>query len=126
MYSTAPLRSLRGSRILALCVSALVLTSVHAAPADSASRWDWPGMKKCGTFKAEYVIHVYAKRVSCRKARKIQREYWLAPDSRKVRHNGGSGANGWVTLKRFPGWSCGSGAGAGMCSKGKRKAAYMN
>ena len=100
--------------------------ALNANPAHSTPNYDWPGMKKCGTFQAEYRIWVYAKRMSCRKARRIQKEYWLGPDSRKVIHNGGSGANGYVTLKRYPGWRCGSGAGGGSCTRMNRSASYQN
>ena len=96
------------------------------APTASAGRWDLPGYKKCGTFRAAYVIHVYAKHTRCKIARRVQREYWLAPRRRLVIHNGGAGAAGWVTLKRYPGWRCTSGSGGGACAKGRKQAAYQN
>lgn len=112
---------------LALAVSAVGLAfAVVATPAGSTPNYDWPGMKKCGTFKAQYKIYVYAKNIRCSTARRIQKEYWLGPDRRKVIHNGGAGAAGWITLKRYPGWKCTSGAGGGGCNRGKKSASYQN
>jgi hypothetical protein len=88
--------------------------------------YDWPGMRKCGTFKAGYTIYVYAKNITCKTARRIQIEYWRGPKSRQVVHNGGTGAGGYITLKRYPGWRCYSGAGGGSCSRGKKVAGYQN
>ena len=119
-------RVLRVLRIVVVTVAATSLLAVSAGPAASTPNYDWPGMKKCGTFRAGYRIWVYAKGISCRTARKIQKEFWLGPARRKVIHNGGSGASGWVTLKRYPGWRCGSGSGGGGCRKGRRFAGYQN
>ncbi len=86
-----------------------------------------PDYEYCGSFSADsYKIEVYATDMRCRKAVRIQREYWLAPRHRKVFVNGGAGASGYVLLKRFPGWRCGSGAGGGQCTKGNASAAYQN
>jgi hypothetical protein len=80
----------------------------------------------CGAFKAEYEIGVFAKKITCAKARRIQREYWLGPRSRKIIRNGGYGASGYILLKRYPGWKCTSGSGGGQCAKSKSVAAYQN
>jgi hypothetical protein len=86
-----------------------------------------PTFKFCKSFHAGSLrIDVYAHLVTCRRARAIQKELWLGPDSRKRVFNGGSGAAGYVLLKRFPGWRCGSGSGGGSCNKGKASAAYQN
>ena len=85
-----------------------------------------PDYRFCGSFQAEYHIRVYETHMSCRKALRIQREYWLGPMRRKTVVNGGSGAAGYVLLKRFPGWRCGSGAGGGQCAKGRKVAAYQD
>ena len=83
--------------------------------------------KKCGAFKAgELRIWVYAERTGCGKARRIQREYWLGRRKDKVIVNGGSGYAGYIKLKKYKGWRCTSGAGAGQCAKGKAVAAYQN
>lgn len=91
-------------------------------------RWSPPaGHRRCGTFKANVLrIHVYAKNISCRKARRIQKALWIGPESGRVSHNGGSGAYGWITLKKFPGWICRSGTGGGSCQKGNKSAFYLN
>jgi hypothetical protein len=110
-----------------LISSAIVIVlALSASAAHSTPNYDWPGMKKCGTFQAEYKIWVYAKHIPCSTARRIQKEYWLAPKSRKVIHNGGTGAAGWITLERFPGWKCASGAGGGACQRGGKVAGYQN
>ncbi len=84
-----------------------------------------PGFSRCGSFKAQRVltIHVQAQHVSCRVAMKVQREYWLGPESEKELV-GPDEYNGYVRLKRFPGWRCTSGAGAGNCAKGRKDAFY--
>ena len=87
--SLAVRRPLLATVLALACSGALPATSAIATP-----NYDWPGMKKCGTFQAKYKIWVYAQHVSCRTARRIQKEYWLAPDSRRVVHNGGTGAGG--------------------------------
>lgn len=117
-------RTRRVLAVVAIAASTLAL-GVAATPAADPNAFG-PAYKYCKSFQAEYRIHVYAKRVTCRRARQIQREYWLGPRSRKIIRNGGSGANGYVLLKRFPGWGCGSGAGGGACTKGKASAAYQN
>jgi hypothetical protein len=121
------LRSMRTSRYLtyvALAVATTLLT--FAGTAAATPNYDWPGMKKCGTFKAGSKIYVYAKNITCKKARRIQIEYWRGPKSRRVVHNGGTGAAGWITLKRYPGWRCTSGSGGGGCSRGDKSASYQN
>jgi hypothetical protein len=103
----------------------LLLAGPAAAWPGPDGAYDWPGMKKCGSFPAEYRIYVYAnKRVGCGKARKVMKAWWLGKPGTVVEHDGPTG--GYVTLKRFPGWRCDSGAGGGGCRKGRRVAAYQN
>jgi len=111
---------------LLTAASITIALAFGASAAHSTPNYDWPGMKKCGTFDAGLTIWVYAKHVSCKTARRIQKEYWLGPKSRKIIHNGGSGAAGWVKLKRYPGWTCTSGSGGGGCSRGNKLAGYQN
>ncbi len=87
--------------------------------------WQVPaGYKRCSTFTVRGgPIHVDARHLSCRKAMRIQKEYWLAPESEKELV-GPNEYNGYVRLKRFPGWRCTSGAGAGDCVKGRMEAGY--
>lgn len=107
-------------------IASVVVALALVATASANSYWG-PGYKSCGSFKTDmYTIRVSAKKLTCRKARAIQKELWLGPDSRKVIVNGGSGASGYVKLKRYPGYRCTSGAGAGMCKKGRKAAAYDN
>lgn len=80
----------------------------------------------CVSFKAGYWIDVYAANMSCTKAFQIQKEYWLGPKSRKRVFHGGTGAMGYVLLKRYPGWKCTSGSGGGACTKGNKSAGYQN
>lgn len=110
---------------LAIAFGLVLWSAAPVAGAPGRDAWG-PDYRYCGSFLAGYRIHVYAKKTSCRSARRIQREYWLAPRSRKVIVNGGSGASGYVLLKRYPRWRCGSGAGAGSCNKGRSSAAYAN
>lgn len=84
-----------------------------------------PSFRSCGSFHAGYKIHVYASHVSCRRAMRIQKEYWLAPPNRTVEVHRRHGPQ-MVLLKRFPGWKCFSGTGGGTCSKGRKVAAYTD
>ncbi len=104
---------------------ALLVLAIGAASANATGPYG-PGYKYCGSFEAEYHIQVYESHMACRKAVRIQKEYWLGPDSRKTVVNGGVGAAGYVLLKRFPGWRCGSGSGGGQCTKGNKVAAYQD
>jgi hypothetical protein len=111
---------------LALLVAMLAVGLVAPTGGSATSASDWgPGFKGCGSFHAGYRIQVFAKRVSCAKARRIQKEYWLGPDSRKVEITPSSGPP-VVRLKRFPGWICSSGTGGGSCTKGDKVAAYSD
>lgn len=115
------------ARIVTALVAAMLLAAPAAMPASASANAYWgPGYRSCGSFKAGYRINVSAKKLRCRVAMRIQREYWRGPRSRKVIVNGGTGASGYVLLKRFPGWKCTSGAGAGACAKGAKRAAYDN
>ena len=108
--------------IVAMLVAGLVAPT--GSSATSASDWG-PGFKGCGSFHAEYKIQVFAKDVSCAKARRIQKEYWLAPKSRTEEIITEDGPPE-IRLKRFPGWRCFSGTGGGACTKGKKVAAYSD
>jgi hypothetical protein len=102
---------------------ACALTLSFSAYAVAAGYWG-PGYHICHSFGDQSgSIYVSAKHVSCRKAVRVEKEYWLAPKSRKELV-GPDEYNGYVRLKRFPGWRCTSGAGAGGCRKGRQEAAY--
>jgi hypothetical protein len=72
-----------------------------------------PGYKRCGNLRSGGTrLALYARRVSCYKAARIQNAY---------EHGGPfSSEPGWdeVCLKFFPGWCCGGGGGAVTCEKG--------
>jgi hypothetical protein len=114
----------RGTRVACLAILAVGLAAPTAGSATSASDWG-PGFKGCGSFHAGYKIQVFAKDVSCAKARQIQKEYWLGPKNRKVEIVPAQGPPE-VRLKRFPGWRCHSGTGGGTCTKGTKVAAYSD
>lgn len=95
------------------------------SPASAAGPYG-PAYRACGSFHATYRIRVYATGMSCRRAVAIQKEWWLGPPTRQVVVNGGSGAGGYVLLKRYPGWRCSSGSGGGQCVRGPAVAAYQN
>jgi len=105
-----------------IAVNSLLITDVVVAAPSG-----YPGMKRCGSFPARYRIWVFASHVGCAGARRIQREFWLAP-KRVVWHCGTdcSDSKSWMTLTRFPGWKCKQGAGGGRCFKGRMIAAYAN
>lgn len=127
-------------RVIGTLAVLLVAGSLGGGTFSTAAGPYGPSYRYCGSFKATspllrtrltlssggYNIRVYATHMRCRKALRIQKEYWLGPRHRKVIVNGGAGATGYILLKRFPGWRCGSGAGGGACTKGRASAAYQN
>ncbi len=96
------------------------------ASAIGAATWG-PGFKRCGSFNAaSSEIQVFTKDLSCAKARRIQKEFWLGPPSRKiVTYSEVGPPEEEVRLKRFPGWVCVPGPGGGSCVKGRHEAAYL-
>ena len=112
-------------RTLTVATAVLTLASSSAWAANPPNDYG-PPFRYCGHFKSDYVIHVYSKKLRCRKARAIQREFWNGRARNRTVVNGGSGYAGYVLLDKFPGWRCGSGSGGGACTKGKRIAAYAN
>lgn len=111
----------------AIAVAACIwLAPVHTSIASTSNPYG-PGVKSCGSFKSDsYKIRVFAEKLTCKKARAIQREYWNGPDSRKTVVNGGSGAYGYILLDKYPGWKCTSGSGGGGCKKKKSHAYHQN
>lgn len=108
-----------------VCMAILVLGLVAPTLSSATTVADWgPGFKGCGSFDTGHV-HVFAENIGCTKARRIQKEYWLAPKSRTVEVTPPSGPPE-VRLKRFPGWICASGSGGGSCVKGDKVAAYSD
>lgn len=94
--------------VLALVLVAMTLAL--SSPAVATPNYDWPGMKKCGSFSAQYRIYVYAnKRLTCKRARRVIKALWLPEPGSAV-----------------PGWRCYSGAGGGTCRRGKAVAGYQN
>jgi hypothetical protein len=113
--------------LLALAL-ALPTAAGAAAPGPGPDGdYDWPGMKKCGSFPTEsYRIYVYAnKRTRCRQARHVMKAYWLGDEGTDVIAHG-DGPQQYYTLRAFPGWRCDSGSGGGGCRKGRRFAGYQN
>lgn len=111
------------ARRAACLIGLVLLVFAFSFPQMSAAFTVPAGYKGCGSFQARYRIHVYVKHVSCRLALRVQKEYWLAPEDEKELV-GPNEYNGYVRLKRFPGWRCTSGAMAGACVKGRKEAAY--
>jgi len=124
-------------RLLLWLVLPLVLLGLSAAAPWAASSvavrsssgppypYNWPGMKKCGTFvttKQHYRIFVLANRkLACRTAVAVIRAFWLGPS---IEHKGADEASSWYVPARYPDWRCVQGAGAGSCSRGKLVAPY--
>src|SRR4051794_18851762 len=107
-----PVRSPRPLIRAALLVAMVV--SLAAAASALADGPFGPGYVACGSFHASgYRIRVYAAHVTCTQAVRIQKEYWLGKRKDRQIFNGGSGASGYVLLKKYPGWRCTSGSGGG-------------
>jgi hypothetical protein len=116
---------LRHRKVLAICgVTAAVFITALPAQSPAAGYWG-PGYTICKSIRDHggERIYVSAKHVRCRKAVQIIHEYYLAPEDEKELV-GPDSYNGYVRLKRFPGWKCTSGASAGGCRKGGKMAAY--
>jgi hypothetical protein len=114
-----------GRFFLLLALSFVGFAALTFAPRHSLAAGGFgPSYRSCGSFQAEYKIHVYASHVSCRRAMRIQKEYWLAPPSRT--HEVITKTRPYVVLKRFPGWKCYYGSGGGECVKGRKVAAYTD
>jgi hypothetical protein len=95
------------------------------ANADSADYPFGPGSRHCGPVRAgrPYPIYISAKRLSCRRAKRVDREFYFGPENRK-RHHGPENYDGWWTLERYPGWRCTEGTGGGGCRKHGREALF--
>lgn len=109
--------SIAGRSSVALALTALaVMLAMLLSQADRAEA----GYRPCGQLHDGHPgkTWVGAKKTSCRKAHRIL-SYWL--NGRGVKwHRGGD----YYTLRRYPGWKCGSGAGAGTCVKGRKAVEY--
>jgi hypothetical protein len=118
------------SRATLLATLASVVALGATVPATADDPYWGPGYTSCGRMTMHsreagtVKLYIATRHATCNTAVKIQREYWTAPKSRLKIVNGGSGASGYVLLKRYPGWKCTSGAGG--CSRGKRTAAYSH
>ena len=113
------------ARVAALVACLLLATPALAAAGPPPNPYGH-GVRYCGSFKSGYRIYVYASHTTCHTAMRIQKEYWRGKRRNKVIVNGGSGAMGYVLLKRYPGWKCTSGSGGGGCSKGRKSAYYQD
>lgn len=115
----------RGSAISSLVlVIAFLLTLGFASSSVSASQLR---MRHCRTIAVDDEFHprvnVTASHLPCRKARRIITAYLDGPESEKELV-GPDDYNGYIRLKRFPGYRCTSGAGAGGCRKGRHEAGW--
>lgn len=114
-------------RWLTTVLACIAVGTAAAGSATATPGYNWPGMKKCGSFQSGYRIYVYANRyLTCTRAKRVIKAWWLGPRRTVISHNGGSGANGYYTLTRYPGWRCISGSGGGSCRRGKTIAGYQN
>jgi hypothetical protein len=102
-----------------------LIISVAAAQGNKADYPFGSGYRHCGPVRSghPYPIYVSAGHMDCRKARRIDREYYFGPESRK-RHHGPESYNGYWTLKRYPGWRCTEGTGGGGCRKHGQEALF--
>ncbi len=113
------------STVAALALAVLVLTLVgeaEAVPAFPTHRCGSFRHHIGGTYPVTYTITVFNGHVSCQTATGVIRAFW---SGHGVTHHGGpSDAQSYWTLKNWPGWRCGQGAGAGACTRGQRIAGY--
>jgi hypothetical protein len=123
-----PRRLWQGSLLVALITTCLCVAA-SVAWARAAHLDVWPSSYRyCGTLKPRSAdpVDVYAKDMQCRLSLRIEWATFFGPRNQLKVVNGGSGANGYILPKRFPGFRCGSGAGAGQCVKGKQWSTYVD
>jgi hypothetical protein len=116
----------RATRLAAIALGLSVCLCAWAALAGAKTADDpYPGYHSCGRVSGghHFSISIYAKKLSCGRARRIDHEYYFGPEDRK-RHHGPENYNGWWTLKRFPGWRCTEGTGGGGCRSHGREALF--
>jgi hypothetical protein len=113
--------------IVLFAASAALVMSAGAAAAPAAP------IHKCGSFthyvppmhgvpSTKYRIAVSERNVRCSTATGVIKAFWSGHGV--VHHGGPSDAQSYWTLKRYPGWTCGQGAGGGGCKHGKQMAYY--
>jgi hypothetical protein len=113
--------------LMRLAVSAALASSLAVAAAVPGPVSASDG-RYCKTVSKRYSYgvdrtKVYAHGISCRVAVGLNKEYSTPSHwSRSV--NGGSGAAGYAYLRKYPGWKCTSGTGAGSCKKGRKYMSY--
>jgi hypothetical protein len=113
-------------RTLAIGIALLLLGAVLLAPGAASGAGYWgPGFKICRALRTHgEKLYVSAQNLPCGKAIRLTKAYWFSPPG-QTELVGESEYNGYVRLKRFPGWRCNSGAGgAGGCHKGRQFAAF--
>lgn len=106
-----------------LALAGLLALTLPAAPAVAVA---WP-THRCGSFRLHqppsynFRVVVLNRRVSCGSATGIVKAFLYGTP---VHHGGPDNARSWWTLRSFPGWTCGTGAGGGMCIKHASAAAW--
>lgn len=81
------------------------------------------GYRYCGPAPRRAGAYLRARNLTCVRARRIIK-YWLSLGPGVKLHFANPGT--YYTLRRYPGWTCGDGAGGGGCSKGRRWAGYID
>lgn len=80
-----------------------------------------------GAYPATYRIVVLNALVKCRVAGALIKAFWTKDRStgnKTIEHGGPSTVSTYWTIKGWPGWRCGLGAGAGLCHRHSKVAAY--
>jgi hypothetical protein len=119
-------------RRISVLLAILTTASIGATTASvtAADPYWGPGYASCGRHTyhtsggGSVALYIAARNTPCRTALRIEHELYTAPGNRLKIVNGGSGATGYILLKRYPGWKCTSGAGAGSCQRGSKFAGY--
>jgi hypothetical protein len=99
----------------------LALLLIATAGVPQVARAD----RYCATYRqGDYRIIVRAKKVSCRKAKRVVKSFRVT-QSRGWKHRGGSTmADSYYVNRKFPGWRCAEGSGGGACHRGRRWASW--
>jgi len=111
------------SRIASGLALASALVAVSLCVPGVASARDCGSFDKKISSDTTYTIEVSTSRVTCRSGTRLMKDFWFRRG--RVQHGGPYTYNTYFTLKRWPGWRCYTGAGAGQCNKrGGRRVRY--
>jgi len=113
-----------GAALSVIVSSAVLLATPAAGAAFFGTKCESYRYNAGGTPPTIYRTTIYARRVSCKKADAIIKDFQRMGRDVLV-HRGGSLNSTYWTLKTYPGWQCAMGAGGGACTHRNQIAQYL-